>query len=92
MKLVIVAAVGLVLAGPAMAACECMCVNGRMKPICESSLDLAPMCGLEMCPMTPLSMAPMAPLTLPPLGTKSCRQVQILNRGTGFYEWRQVCQ
>ena len=78
--------------GKSDAACVCRCVNGEMKPICESSLDLPPICPPSICPLTPPSIAPLQPPTLPPLGTKNCSQQQVFNPLTGRYEWRTICK
>ena len=78
--------------GSAYAACVCRCVSGEMKPICESSLDLPPICPPSICQIAPPSIAPLQPPTLPPLGTRNCNQQQVLNPLTGRYEWKTVCK
>lgn len=79
------------LIGNATAACVCRCINGEMKPICESTLDIPPFCPASICPLTPPALAPLQPPTLPPLGTKNCTQKQVLNPFTGRYEWKVIC-
>ncbi len=74
------------------AACVCRCINGEMKPLCESSLDLPPICPPAICPLTPPSIAPLQPPTLPPLGTRNCTQQQVFNPLSGKYEWKTVCK
>lgn len=76
----------------ASAACVCRCVDGEVRPICSSSLDLPPICPLQMCPLVPPSLAPLQMPSLPPLGTQNCRQVQALDPRTNQYRWREVCQ
>ena len=76
----------------AYAACVCRCVGGEMKPICESSLDLPPICPPSICPIAPPSIAPLQPPTLPPLGTRNCNQQQVFNPLTGRYEWKTICK
>ena len=74
------------------AACVCRCVNGIMQPLYSSSIDLRPICPPRVCPITPPRITPIQPPTIPPLGTSSCRQAQVLNPATGWYEWRTVCR
>lgn len=80
------------LAGAAHADCVCTCVNGQVRPICTSSLDLPPLCGPQLCPLVPPSIQPLQMPTLPPLGTQNCRQVQVLDPLSQQYRWRTVCQ
>jgi len=74
------------------AGCVCRCVNGEVRALCSSTLDLEPICPPQICPIVPPSIEPIQAPTLPPLGTDSCRQVQVLNPSTGQYEWRSVCR
>jgi hypothetical protein len=78
--------------GSAYSACVCRCVSGEMKPICESSMDLPPICPPSICPIAPPSIAPLQPPTLPPIGTRNCNQQQIFNPLTGRYEWKTICK
>jgi hypothetical protein len=83
-------AVGITL--PVSAACVCRCVNGEVRPICSSSIDLEPICAPRVCPIVPPSVEPINRPRVPPVGTQNCRMVQVLNPRTAQYEWRQVCQ
>ena len=74
------------------AACVCRCVNGEVRAICSSTLDLPPICSPQLCPLVPPSLPPLEPLKLPPLGTTECRMVQVLNPRTNQYEWQRVCR
>ena len=38
----------LLLPALANADCYCTCINGKNQPICESSMDLRPICGPEV--------------------------------------------
>lgn len=76
----------------AQAACVCRCVNGEVRALCSSSLDLEPICSPELCPLVPPSIEPLRAPTLPPLGTDNCSQKQVLNPITAQYEWRTVCR
>lgn len=78
--------------GTAEAACQCSCVNGQVRPVCTSSIDIRPICTPGICPIVPPAIKPIAPPAIPPLGTKSCRMVQVLNPATGLYEWRNLCR
>jgi hypothetical protein len=89
---IVIASTTLGLPTSSQAACVCACVDGKVKALCTSSLDLEPICQPQLCPLTPPSIEPLRTPTLPPLGTKSCSQKQVLNSGTGQYEWRTVCQ
>ncbi len=73
------------------AACECKCVGGEVKPICQSTLDVAPVCAPRVCPITPPSVEPVAQPRVPPVGTRSCTQKQVYNEKTGKYEWKEIC-
>jgi hypothetical protein len=74
------------------AGCVCRCVNGEVRALCSSTLDLEPICSPQICPIVPPSIQPIQAPTLPPLGTQSCSQQQVLNPRTGQYEWRSVCR
>lgn len=74
------------------AACVCRCVNGDMKAICESSLDIPPICPPTVCPIVPPAVEPIQTPRVPPIGTRECRQVQVLNPNTNRYEWKEVCR
>lgn len=41
----------LLFGGAANAACTCQCVNGQMQPLCQSSIDLPPICPPTICPI-----------------------------------------
>ena len=92
MRSVIFAFALLLLGGTAAnAGCTCQCVDGQMQPLCESSVDLPPLCPPTICPLAPRSMAPLNPPTLPPLGTAQCEQAQVCDR-SGHCRWQQVCR
>lgn len=78
-------------AWPANADCACACVDGEVVPLCESVIDLEPICAPRVCPITPPSIEPISPPTLAPLGTNSCHQEQVYNEYTGLYEWENIC-
>lgn len=85
------ALLGLVaLPSQAIAGCTCQCVNGRMQPLCDSAIDLRPICPPTICGITPPSIAPINPPTIPPLGTTQCRQAQVCDT-FGNCRWQQVC-
>jgi hypothetical protein len=77
-------------AGEAKAGCTCQCVDGRMQPLCSSTLDIAPPC-MGICPLTMPGIAPLDDLSLPPLGTTSCRQAQVCDQ-FGNCRWQRVCR
>jgi hypothetical protein len=77
--------------GAASASCECVCVSGEVKAMCQSSIDVQPVCAPRVCPITPPSVEPISPPRVPPIGTSRCAQKQIYNDRTGKYEWKEVC-
>jgi hypothetical protein len=91
MKFVLAVTLWLALVAQASAACVCQCVDGRMQPICQSSIDLRPICPATICPIMSPSIAPLNPPTLPPLGATSCRQARVCD-AFGNCQWQQVCQ
>lgn len=71
------------------ATCNCYCVDGEVRQLCTSTLDLPAICAPRICPIMPPSLQPIMPPTIPPLGTTSCRVVRVWN---GFeYVWQRVC-
>lgn len=83
---------GLGLAPQARASCECRCVDGEMRALCSSSIEIAPICPAVACGIPPAAIAPIKPLRIAPLGTSQCTQRQVLNPDTHQYEWRRLCQ
>jgi len=94
--LILIVLLGLLLGGQAFAqktsSCHCACVNGEVKALCSSSIDLPPVCGPSFCPIVPPSIKPVEPLRVPPVGTSNCRLKQVYNEHTKKYEWKSVCQ
>jgi hypothetical protein len=81
----------MLLGGTANAACTCQCVDGQMQPLCQSAIDLPPICPATICPIAAPSLAPLEPPTLPPLGTSQCRQARVCD-SVGNCQWQQVCR
>jgi hypothetical protein len=80
MRLLLIAAFLLMMMTGPQAECVCRCVEGEMQPICESAIDLRPLCPVTVCAL-PLPLArPIQPPVLPPLGTTKCTQRQVLDR------------
>ncbi len=73
------------------AGCVCRCVDGEMRALCSSSIDLEPICPPRICPMSTPSIAPLQMPRLAPLGTSSCRQAQVCN-SFGQCRWQEVCR
>jgi len=92
MRLFLGFAFSIVLIASADAACVCRCVDGAMQPLCESSIDLPPMCPATSCALAPPAVAPIQPSVLPPLGATRCSQRQVLNPASNQYEWRTICR
>ena len=72
--------------------CRCVCIEGKVESLCQNAIELKPICGPQICPFPALGYRPLQPPTLPPIGTKSCRQEQVLNSTTSLYEWQTVCR
>ena len=82
----------LALAAQAHASCVCRCVEGEMRALCSSAIDVKPICPATACGLPPASIAPIRPERLPPPGTFQCERRQVLDPATGKYEWRRLCQ
>jgi hypothetical protein len=82
----------LILSKNIMAECTCECVNGQQQALCESAIDLKPICPPKICPQTSPQVQPIDPPRVPPLGTKNCEQKQVWNPQTLKYEWQEVCE
>jgi hypothetical protein len=91
MRLLLGCVFSLLLLANADASCVCRCVDGEVQPLCDSSIDLPPICAPAVCAITRPSIAPIRPPVLPPVGTSSCSQRQVLNPATNRYEWRSIC-
>lgn len=90
MKLVLLCLWLAILGAAAHASCYCQCVDGAMQALCDSAIDLPPICPPSICPLTAPSFAPIGRPTLPPLGTSSCRDAQVCDVW-GNCRWEQVC-
>ena len=77
-------------AGPAAAACQCVCMNGNVEAVCSSSIDIEPICPPRICPIVPPSVRPIDPPRVPPVGTNRCRSEQVWNGEE--YEWVEICR
>ena len=91
-NIILAAAFVVCLSFEAAAKCECRCVDGQNRPVCDSSMDLEPLCPPRLCPLVPPVIRPIEEPRLPPLGWSSCSQKQVLNPATNQYEWQKVCE
>ncbi|HTP77281.1 MAG TPA: hypothetical protein VMJ73_09900 [Rhizomicrobium sp.] len=82
----------IVLCSPARANCTCACINGKVEPLCTSTLEVKPYCAPTICPAPPAANPPASLATIPPPGTSSCKLDQYWNAITNHYEWRRVCR
>ena len=73
------------------AKCVCRCFNGENQPICDSTLDIEPICPPKICPIESPSIEPLDPITIPPIGTDDCYNEYVYNENTGRYEWQVLC-
>lgn len=92
MRFILAAATVVLLTPAAHAGCSCECVNGQVQAICDSAIDLRPICAPRVCGIAPPSVAPVQPPMLPPLGTSSCAPQMVQNPQTMMYEWRTICR
>jgi len=83
---------GLILVESVSASCHCACVNGQVRAICSSSIDLKPICAPRICPIKTPSIRPIQTPMVPPIGTSNCRKEQVYNDNTRRYEWRTICR
>ena len=72
------------------ARCDCLCVDGEVEAVCESSLNIKPICAPRICPIDRPSLEPIKPPRLPPLGADECRQARVLIGR--IYEWHTICE
>ena len=94
MKTWLLTAVGLLLvfvAPDLIARCQCVFMNGEVRAVCSSTLDIEPICSPRIYPLTPPSIKPIQQPRVPPIGTSRCVQKQIYNEYTRRYEWKEVC-
>ena len=75
----------------ATAGCICVCMNGYNQPLCDSSLDIAPICPPRVCPIEPPSIKPITPPSIPPIGTSVCNDELVWDDYLAQYVWREVC-
>lgn len=87
-----IAVAGVVASGIASAECQCACVNGTVQAICQSAIDLKPICAPTICPITPPSIAPISAPRVPPIGTSHCAPRQVYDPSTGQYIWTDLCE
>jgi len=80
------------LASQAHASCVCRCVDGTVRALCSSAIDVTPICPMTPCGIPPAAIAPIKPPRIPPLGTFHCEQQQVQNPVTLRYEWHRLCQ
>jgi hypothetical protein len=90
-SLLLASLVSATVAQTASAGCVCQCVNGHVEAICQSAIDLKPICSPTLCPIVPPSLKPIESPTLPPLGTSQCHNQQVWNPTLGRYEWVRLC-
>jgi hypothetical protein len=77
--------------GTARAECTCQCVNGAMQPLCDSAINVPPICPPTVCPIMAPSVTPIDPPTILPIGTSECHQARVC--GTfGNCRSQQVCE
>lgn len=73
------------------AACTCLCVDGRMQPLCDGVIDPPKICPPTACPVPKPSVAPVIPPELLTLGGARCKQAQVCD-ASGKCTWEQLCR
>ncbi len=76
----------------AYAECVCKCVNGEVRPLCSSSLEITPICAPRICPIVPPRIEPIQRPVVPPIGTTECKPKLVYDEQTHRYEWKTICQ
>jgi hypothetical protein len=89
---VVAASTQFVAPSTANADCVCRCVNGQMVPLCESTIDVPPICPPTVCAIAPPAVRPVDPPRAPPVGASHCQSEQVYNPVTRQYEWQEVCR
>jgi hypothetical protein len=86
------AALAVLGAKSAEAACSCECVNGHAENICQSTIDIKQIC-VNICPASiPNYGVPHNNYTVvPPPGARRCTNEQVLNPTTHLYETKTLC-
>lgn len=79
-------------AGQVLAACECLCVDGRVEAVCASAIEARPVCPPAVCPVVTPSVRPVEPPAVAPVGATRCVQQQVFDPATRQYEWRRICR
>ena len=95
MKLVIALSalvLAITIASPASAECSCVCTPQGVQAMCQSAIEIRPICAPQICPIATPSIAPIMTPVVPPVGTQQCYAQQVLNPYTHQYEWQRVCQ
>ena len=92
MKRLALALILMLAANSAFAGCYCTCINGVNQPLCESSIDIPPICPPKVCPIEPPSVKPINPPRVPPIGTRVCYQEYVWDHNLNKYVWKQVCR
>jgi hypothetical protein len=91
MRSSLIALLLLLSASEASAVCVCRCVNGEVRTVCGNPGDVRPVCAQNVCPLVSPSQ-PVETLPSQPIGRPGCSRQQVLNRRTGEYQWRQICE
>lgn len=79
-------------ASVASADCECYCIDGEVASVCETAMDLEPVCSALICPPLPLEPEPIPDLVQVPVGATECRQHQVYDKFMDKYEWVMLCK
>ena len=93
MRIPLLVAGSLLLAGPAFANCQCRCVDGQVQASCTSTFDVPPVCSQQNCAVQPL-MTPIGPIDSQVDNSNSsglCETVMTMDPRSGRYRPRQVC-
>ena len=73
------------------AACTCLCVDGRMQPVCDDGINRPMVCRPAICKPPKPSVAPVIPPIVQGLGGTECKQAQLCDT-SGKCSWEQVCR
>ncbi|GAA6203861.1 hypothetical protein NBRC116600_06580 [Thalassotalea sp. SU-HH00458] len=76
---------------PSSASCDCICVNGVVKAICNDPLVIVPICPPQTCPIVTPTIKPIDTPKVAPIGTSHCSLQQVYNSLIKAYEWKNLC-
>jgi hypothetical protein len=72
--------------------CVCACISGEVQAICQSSIDVEPICAPRVCPIAPPAIEPITAPRVPPVGTSECGPRLVYDDENDQYVWTTLCE